>query len=154
MEEEDSTKVECVGDQVGAGDERKPQVPYVGRIMHGNDRRDTLAQMEEQLREQLGKTRLYAVRTSVLWIARRQSHLESEPCESVRSNPVGSMYSQGRGENEKPDKEVLGSIKVKFKLKDGLCCMIVQTTRLHRDLTHSSEVDDVSRDVFFPQNRM
>ena len=71
------------------GSDSDPDVRYEGR---GAD--------ERQLREQLGKPRRDGPCRSnlfggVLWITRRQSQLEYEPCEAVRRNPSGQHGSTG-----------------------------------------------------------
>ena len=53
-------RIECAGDQVSAGDGRKPQISYVNRPMCGSDgvpdvRHEGVAQMRGQLTEQFGK---------------------------------------------------------------------------------------------------
>ena len=72
---------------------------------NGSDGNHASVQMKRQLREQLGKngrdgslwSNLFG---GVVWITRRQSQLESEPCEAVRSNPSrqhGSTRATGSG---------------------------------------------------------
>ena len=132
----------------------------------------SVAQVREQPREQLGKPRPDGSCRSdlfggVLWITRRQSQLESEPCEAGRSTPSGRHGSTGGGGNEKPGTAKsyrpvsstlladLGARKVQVKLKDGsLRCVNMREADTHRPLMVASEVIDKGHDVIIPKNLM
>ena len=96
----------CAEDQVSAGDRR---ASYVNRFVHGSDstsedsgrrpthvpntRHEVVVQMREQLRnlwpDGSCRSSLFG---GVLWISQRQSQLESESGEAVRSNPTTRIH--------------------------------------------------------------
>ena len=96
-------RVECDGDQVSTGDERRPQVIYVIRIRTGIDGGQVLmlVLVKVQLKKEIGRPQRDDVSCCsnlfgrVLWNTRRQSQLESEPCEAVRSTRGGADPNQG-----------------------------------------------------------
>ena len=99
-------RVECGGDQVSTGDERRPQVISVNRLRTGIDGGYALVLVlvKVQLKKEIGRPQRDDVSCCsilfgrVLWITRRQSQLESDPCEALRSNPRRQHRVAGSGQ--------------------------------------------------------